>query len=141
VVTPELMDKLRAAYDHWHQTRGAGFSAWIDLMADDFVLRSIGDGAPAMEFSALRRGKEAVHGYFSSLAADWEMIHFTHEDFVVDGDQVVAFGNCAYRHRKTGKVAESPTIHRWRFRDGLAVELFEYYDTAKAFAAAIPDPK
>ncbi len=67
------------------------------------------------------------------------MIFYTVEEFIVDGDKVIMFGRGAYRNQKTGKTAESPIVNRWRFRDGLAVEFFELYDTASAFAAATPD--
>ena len=141
MVTSELMVKLRAAYREWHDSRGASGAKWLALMADDVEVRSAADGGPGMEFSAPRKGKAAMAGYFSALAADWEMIHYTTDEFLVDGDRVVVFGHCAYRNRRTGKTAETVVVNRWRFRDGLAVEYFELYDTAKAFAAATPDPK
>jgi ketosteroid isomerase-like protein len=141
MVTPELLAKLKAAYKEWHDTRGASVATWMALMADDIEMRSIADGAPGMEFSAPRKGKATAYGYFAGLAADWEMLHHTPEEFLVDGDRVVVFGRCAFRNRRTGKTAESPIVNRWRFRDGLAVEYFELYDTAGAFAAATPDAK
>ena len=138
MVTPELMEKLRAAYKAWHETNGQSVETWLALMHDDIVMRSIADGAPGMEFSAPRTGKHTVGDYFATLAADWEMIHYTPEEFLVDGNRVAVFGKCAYRSRKTDKTAESHTAALWRFRDGLAIEYFEMYDTAKAFAAATP---
>jgi ketosteroid isomerase-like protein len=140
MVTPELMTKLRAAYREWHDTRGASAATWMALMADDIVMRSVADGAPGMEFSAPRKGKDTVHHYFTALAAEWEMVHHTPEEFLVDGDRVAVFGKCAFRNRKTGKIADTHVANLWRFRNGLAVEFFELYDTAKAFAAATPDP-
>jgi ketosteroid isomerase-like protein len=141
MVTPELMSKIRAAYKEWHDSRGASVATWIALMADDIHMRSVADGAPGMEFSAPRKGKDTVQHYFYALAADWEMVHYTAEEFYVDGDRVMTYGHCSFRNRKTGKVAESAVLNRWRFHNGLAVEFFEIYDTAKAFAAATPDPK
>lgn len=141
MVTPELMTKLRAAYREWNDTRGASAATWVALMADDIEMRSVADGAPGMEFSAPRKGKATVYHYFTALAADWEMIHYTPEVFLADGDRVAVFGRCAFKNRKTGKTAETAVANLWRFRDGLAVEYFELYDTAKAFAAATPDPK
>jgi ketosteroid isomerase-like protein len=140
MVTPELMAKLKAAYKEWHDTRGKSVATWMALMADDIDMRSVADGAPGMEFSKSRKGKDTIYHYFTALAADWEMVHYTAEEFYVEGDRVMTFGHCAFRNRKTGKTAESAVINRWRFRDGLAVDYFELYDTAKAFAAATPDP-
>jgi ketosteroid isomerase-like protein len=139
VVTPELVAKLKAADREWHDTRGASSAAWLALMADDIHMRSVADGAPGMEFSAPRKGKHTAHDYFAALAAEWEMVHHTAEVFVADGDRVAVFGKCAFRSRKTGKVAETAVANLWTFRDGLAVDYFELYDTARAFAAATPD--
>lgn len=137
---PDTLTKLKSAYQAWHDTRGQSVAVWMELMADDVEMCSAADGAPGMEFSARRKGKDTLQGYFSGLATDWEMIHYTPEEFLVDGDRVVMLGKCAFRNRKTGKVAETAVMNRWRFRDGLAFEYFELYDTAKAFAAATPDP-
>ena len=136
----DLVAKLRAAYQQWHDSRGQNVEAWLVLMSDDVQVHSIADGAQGLEFSAPRQGKAALQGYFSALHADWEMIYYTVDEFVVEGNTVVVFGKCAWRNRRTGKTAESHIINRWRFRDGLAVAYYEYYDTAKAFAATIPDP-
>lgn len=140
MVTSELLAKLKSAYQKWHDTRGQSADEWVTIMADDFAMRSVADGAPGMKFSAPRKGKAAAHDYFSALNEEWEMVYHTADEFLVDGDRVVVFGRVAFRHRGTGKTAESPVVHRWRFRDGQAVEFFEFYDTAKAFAAATPDP-
>jgi ketosteroid isomerase-like protein len=138
--TLDLVAKLRVAYQRWHDTRGQSVADWLALMSDEIQLRSVADGAPGLEFSAPRKGKAAAQVYFSALHTDWEMIYYTVEEFVVAGDTVVVFSKCAWRNRKTGKIAESPIINRLQFRDGLVVEYYEYYDTAKAFAATIPDP-
>lgn len=137
---PAPIEKLRVAYRRWFDTRGGSADDWMELMADDVQLRSLAGGAAGMEFSAPRSGKAALAGYFSSLVADWEMLEHAAEEFVVDGDRVAMFGRCEFRHRRTGKTARSPLIHRIVFRDGLIVEFSEFYDTAKAFAAATPDP-
>lgn len=43
------------------------------------------------------------------------------------------------RFRRTGKVAHSAKADLFRFRDGLFVEFFEFFDTAGALAATQPD--
>jgi ketosteroid isomerase-like protein len=141
VVTPELLEKLKAAHKEWNDTRGRSVAAWLALLAEDIHLRSVADGAPGMEFSAPRKGIEAARGYFSALHADWEMIFHEANRFIVDGDHVVVIGACAWRYRPTGKTVESPIVQHWEFRAGLAVNYFEFYDTAKALAATIPDAK
>ena len=48
----------------------------------------------------------------------------------------VARGSTAWINKKTGKKAETPKVDFWRFRDGKAVEFYEYFDTACVAAAA-----
>jgi ketosteroid isomerase-like protein len=136
---PEIVTRLRTAYQRWHDTRGRSTPEWLEMMADDVKLRSVSDGVERMEFSAPRNGKSELLDYFAALAADWEMLYHLVDEIISDGDNVVVFGRCGYRHRRTGKTVESPLIHRWRFRDGLVAEFYEFYDTAKGLAAATPD--
>ena len=135
----ENVANLRHAYKQWHDTRGGSVQTWLDLMADDVRMRSITDGAGGMEFTKANAGKAAVVAYFDGLAADWEMIHFNADEFIAQGDRVVVLSVVAFRHRKTGKVAESPKADVFRFRDGQVVEFFEFFDTAAALAATRPD--
>ena len=127
--------KLRKAYQLWHDTRGGSVQHWLDLMADDVRMRSITAGAPEMAFTKANHGKSDAARYFAGLAADWEMIHFTPEELIAQGDRVVVLSQVAFRFKKTGRVAESPKADVFRFRDGRIVEFFEFFDTAAALAA------
>jgi ketosteroid isomerase-like protein len=64
------------------------------------------------------------------------MIYYKVDEFIADGDAVVARGSCAWTNKRTGKRAETPKVDFWRFKDGKAVEFYEYFDTAAAAAAA-----
>jgi ketosteroid isomerase-like protein len=130
------VDKLRRAYQAWDETRGASVQQWLELLADDVVIRSLAENEPSLEFAERRRGRAQAEQYFAALAKEWEMIYFSVDEFISEGDRVVAIGRCAWRHRRTGKSVESPKVDIWRFRDGKATEVFELYDTAKAFEAA-----
>jgi ketosteroid isomerase-like protein len=109
-------------------------------MSDDVEMGSLADGKPGMEFSKAVTGKQAAVRYFAELRDAWQMVHFTVDQFIAQGDQVVMRGRCKFKSRLTGKTAESPKADFLRFRNGLIVEYFEFYDTAKAYAAATPDP-
>jgi ketosteroid isomerase-like protein len=130
--------KLRKAYQLWHDTRGGSVQHWLDLMADDVCMRSLPAGVPEMAFTKANRGKAEAADYFAGLAADWEMVHFTPEEFIAQGDRVVVLSTVAFRYRKTAILVESPKADVFRFRDGLVVEFFEFLDTARALAATRP---
>ena len=127
--------RLRAAYRSWHESKGANVRAWLDLIADDACFRSLAGGAAGMEFTRARCGRNEIASYFEEMTAEWEMISFTPEDFIAQADRVAAVGSCAWRSRKTGKVAESAMAHFFTFRDGKVVDVLELFDTAAAIAA------
>jgi ketosteroid isomerase-like protein len=127
---------LKDAYARWHDTKGGSVDHWMALVSDDIQFGSLAQGAPDMTFARAYDNREALRGYFDGLLSEWDMIHYTVDEFVADGDAVFMRGSTAWRNKKTGKVAETPKIDFWRFRDGKAVEYYEYYDTARVFAAA-----
>ena len=137
-VEQENVERLKRAYAHWGEHRAADCSCWTDLAADDLRMRSLGEGAPAMPFTAPRTGKQELVAYLDGLTRDWEMIDHAMDDFIAQGDRVVVIGRAAWRHKGTGKVADTPKVDIWRFRDGQAVEYAEFFDTARAYAAAMP---
>jgi ketosteroid isomerase-like protein len=57
-------------------------------------------------------------------------------DFIAQRDRVVVIGRVAWRNKATGKVADTPKVDIWRFQDGKAVDMIEFYDTVRSFAAA-----
>jgi ketosteroid isomerase-like protein len=137
------LDRLKAAYQLWHESGGQDASKWVDLAADDISMFSLAQGAtPEMEFSRPASGPGTLARYLEALQRDWELLAMVPTEFVVDadGERIVMFGTGQVRFRRSGKVAESPLVHYWRFQDGKAVEFREYYDTAGAFAAAAPNP-
>ena len=127
---------LKDAYARWHDSKGGSVDHWMSLVSDDIQFGSLAQGAPDMTFARAYDNREALRGYFDGLLSEWDMIHYTVDEFVADGDAVFMRGSTAWRNKKTGKVAETPKIDFWRFRDGKAVEYYEYYDTARVFAAA-----
>jgi ketosteroid isomerase-like protein len=131
--------KLREAYQLWNDTKGGSVTHWMDMMAEDVTMRSITDGTDPMPFMKTKHGKAEAAQYFTGMADDWEMLHFRPEEFIAQGDRVVVLSSVAFRHKKSGKVAESPKADVFRFQDGLIVDFFEFFDTAKAFAATQPD--
>ncbi|MDB5307725.1 MAG: hypothetical protein JWO38_1927 [Gemmataceae bacterium] len=133
------VEKLRRAYQMWHDSLGRNHEAWLAILDEDVVMGSLADGAAGMKFSAPRRGHAEVRRYFAELAEDWEMLFYNADEFVETGDRIVMIGRGAWRSRKTGKEVESPLATVWRFRDGKAIEYFEFYDTAKAYFATQPE--
>jgi ketosteroid isomerase-like protein len=129
--TMNNIEKLQHAYQVWHDGRGANEGVWLELMAEDVVLRSLGGGVAALDFSATRHGRAEAEFYFADLRASWEMIYYAADEFIAEDDRVVMVGRCAWRSRVTGKAGivphpfrpggrtfnpGRPRRRRWRYR-------------------------
>jgi ketosteroid isomerase-like protein len=132
------IERLKAAYKAWHETKGEDASVWLDLMDDDFRLMSIGEETRGLAFAKERNSREEAVRYLAGLLEEWRLVHWTPETFVREGDRIAMFGRCAWVNRATGKSAECRIAHLWTFRDGKAIELTEIFDSARAAAAATP---
>lgn len=103
---------VRNAYRRWDESKGADNAVWLSLFADNVRLRSL-----------------------AGIAADWEMVHYTPERFIAQGDDLVVLCSCAWKHRRTGKVMESLKSDFFQFSGDKVVDFLELYDTAKAIDA------
>lgn len=133
------LKNLKLAYRAWHDSRGADKHRWLDLMADHVSIRGVDEQSAGLRFATDRRSREEAVEYFTAILEDWEMIHWTPDVFVDDGERIAMFGHCSWRNRATGKAAEGATAHLWHFEDGKIVEFRDVFDTARAVAAATPD--
>ncbi|WP_315831547.1 nuclear transport factor 2 family protein [Bradyrhizobium prioriisuperbiae] len=128
---------LEEAYHQWQETRGDSVDHWLGIVDDDIQFGSLAEGEAPMAFATSYTRRDQLGAYFTGLLNDWSMVHYTTKEFVAQGDTVVMRGSCAWTNKRTSKTVETPKIDFWRFRDGKAVEYYEYYDTAKVYAAAI----
>jgi ketosteroid isomerase-like protein len=133
--TKQNVARLQRAYQLWNETRGGSVDHWMDLMSDDVVIHPPGGLDAGSGFFRKYHGKADAFAYFSALADSWEMVHFTPEEFIGDGGRVVVLSRAAFRHLKTGKVADSLKADVFLFRDGVIVEYRDFFDTACAMAA------
>ena len=129
---------IRRAYQDWDNSKGAGTEFMENLFHRDVRLTSLADGAPTVEFTSSRSGKEDFFAYIDGLTRDWEMIYYRVDDYIAQGDRVVAIGSTSWRNKKTRKILTTPKVDIWRMKNGKAIEFAEYYDTAKLIAAAQP---
>ena len=127
---------LKEAYRQWHDTKGESVDHWLTLMTDDVKFRSLAEGTKPMEFTRTSSCKSDVQRYFAGLTEDWQMNYYRMDEYIAQGDRVVALGSCSFKHKKTGKILETPKADFHKFRDGKICEFFELYDTAQALGVA-----
>ena len=134
--TQSNLEKLKAAYRAWHDSKGASIETWLALMAEAVDFRSLAAGMHGVPWMTNRTSREDVRHYLAGLTAAFAMEHYTVERFVCQDDHIVMIGSTAWRNKATGKRLDTPKVDVWRFANGKAVAFFEYYDTAKLAASA-----
>jgi ketosteroid isomerase-like protein len=130
------IELLKEAYKKWNDTKAGSVDHWLALMTDDVEFRSLAGGAERMEFTRTSTCKDEVKRYFAELTSQWEMKHYVIDEYIAQGERVVALGTCSFKNKKTGKILETPKADFHRFRDGKICEFFELYDTAQAISCA-----
>mgnify|MGYP001793603572 CR=1 FL=1 len=128
---------LRDSYRLWSERNPEAAHRWMELLDDKIQWRSLADGAPGMEFTSACDCKEGVAKYFEELGKNWDMIQYRVDEFIAQGDRVVALSNCEWKNKKTGKTVKSLKADVFRMKNSKIVEFFEFYDTAKAYNATV----
>ena len=90
-----------------------------------------------MQFTGPSSNKTEVEQYFKGLTSEWLMNDYRVDEYIAEGDRVVALCHVSFKHRKTGKTLVTPKADFHKFREGKICEFFEFYDTAKALAATL----
>jgi hypothetical protein len=130
---------LREAYRRWRDTKGGSADEILALFDDRVEMRSVLDADLPSELAGIHRSRAEAAEYFAALARDWEMLDYVVDQFVADGeygDDVVAIGRCAWRHRSTGAEVDSPKVDIWHFEFGKVTRFTEMFDSL-AFARAV----
>ena len=80
-------------------------------------------------------GKEQLQSFFVKVNELLESNRFDIQNYVAQGDTVVAIGEYNWTSKVTGKEFEASFVHVVTIRDGRVCKFREYTDTAKAVAA------
>jgi ketosteroid isomerase-like protein len=121
---------VRQAYENFGQGNIPGVLA---LLAETVQWRLPEmDGVP---FAGERHGRDQVGRFFALLGETQEPHQFEPQQFIAQGDTVVALGRYTWRVKKTGRTFSSEWVHVFTIREGRIVAFREHLDTAAAVAA------
>jgi ketosteroid isomerase-like protein len=125
---------LAEAYRRWYDSRGGSADHWMSICDENIKFGSLAQGAPKIAYMTEYNARDELGRYFDGLKHDWEMIEYRVDQMVAQGDRVVMLGYCSWRYKRNGQVVSTPKADAWRFKDGKAVEFYEYFDTAQLHA-------
>jgi ketosteroid isomerase-like protein len=92
-------------------------------------------GPAAIPYAGTMRGKTEIQRYFDELIGTQTNPSLTIEEFVAQGENVVAIGRYTAEIKATGKRIESPVILTFKLKDGKIARHMVIGDTA-ALASA-----
>jgi ketosteroid isomerase-like protein len=88
-----------------------------------------------MPVAGRRRGREEVARLFSTLNEQEDVLLFQPEEYVAQGDKVIALIKYRGRVKSTGKPVEADLVHVFTFHNGKVKSFREFYDTAAVLDA------
>ena len=75
-------------------------------------------------------GPQAVlENVFMKLGTEWEGYAAVPQEYVVQGETVVALGEYSGKFKKTGKSMKAPFVHVWKFKGGKVASFRQHTDT------------
>lgn len=75
-------------------------------------------------------GPDAVlENVFMKLGTEWDGFAAVPNEFIADGETVIALGDYKGTFKATGKSVTAPFVHIWRFRDGKVATFRQLTDT------------
>ncbi len=123
---------IRATYEGPSEQNGKNLLA---ALAPDAVWVE----AAGFPYAGTYTGPESiVANVFQRLATEWSDYRAVVESYVVDGDQVVAFGVYSGVYNETGKSMRAAFAHHYRLRDGKIVRMVQYVDSHLVQQALLP---
>lgn len=128
------LDNLNVVRDAYLAYRERNFDALRDCLAKDVRWFAIGP-PDLIPTAGTRYGHNQVEQYFAILYGRENIQSFEPEEFIVEGDKVVAMGKLERRVDSTGSLVQSSWAHVFSVRNGKITDFRSFYDTAAAVAA------
>jgi uncharacterized protein len=89
---------------------------------------------PSLPLGGVYRGHDAVRSLLEEGYRRLDDPQFALEEFLDAGEHVVYLGRLRARTRDTARQLDFPVAFVWTLRDGKAIRMREYSDTAKELA-------
>jgi ketosteroid isomerase-like protein len=121
---------VRQAYENF---KTGNLKAVLDIFSES--VEWIQPQVERIPFSGKRTGRDQVAQFFAMMTDAQQPVRFEPQEFIAQGDRVVALGQYRWRVKATGREWESDWAHVYTIRDGKVTRFQEYTDTALAAVA------
>ena len=127
------MSNLQIVQDAYGKFAVGDIPGLIGLLSNDVHWQ-----VPEIEnakFGGKHHGHAGVGAFFGALVADENITVFEPQEFICEGDKVVALGKSASTVHSTGKSYETDWVHIFTVNDGKITKFHEFFDNAAATRA------
>ena len=131
-ITTENLETVKGLYESFAEGDIEAIRSLMDPHVELHEPKGIAGGGTHHGFD------EIVENVFSRLGTQWVDVSVVPEQYVADGNTVVALHTWRGTYSKTGKTVEYPNAHVFDFKEGKIVQWRSYADTA-LFNAALED--
>ncbi|HRH50208.1 MAG TPA: nuclear transport factor 2 family protein [Panacibacter sp.] len=99
----------------------------LNVISDDIIWDT--PGPRLIPWAGVRRGKAGAIDFFQQVGSSTTYEKFEPQTFIEEADTVVASGVGHFTTKTTGKKGISPWIMVWTFKDGVATQVKNHWDT------------
>ena len=118
-------DLAQALYDYFGQ---GNVPAILDMCSDDIKWTCPGP-TDILPYAQVFKGKKGVEEFFTQIYANKDFPSFEINEYISEGNKVVALGHWDAKSKKTGNPYSGDWAMVFHFRDGKLCEHKEYYDS------------
>lgn len=127
-------DNVRIVKDAYDAFKRGDIEALLSKLSEDVEWITPGP-TDIMPAAGTRKGRDGVKEFFSTLAAQEDVELFEPQEYIAQGDKVVAISKYRGRVKATGRTADAELVHVFEIKDGKVKRFKEYYDTASVLPA------
>ena len=128
----EATNLARQTYDAFFR---GDIDGLLELYTEDMDWEVLGPSS--LPTAGPHIGKEQVRAFFGKVNDLLVSENFDVQQYVVQGDTVVALGEYTWTSKVTGRVFDAQFVHVITIRDGKICKFREYTDTAAAVEAMV----
>lgn len=119
-------EMVKALYDAF----AAGNVPFIlESVSEDFTWQDPCDSS-VVPYGGIHKGRSGFGEFFQKLGGSAETMLWEVNDYVCEGNKVVAAGRHGFKTKNTGKSVTADWAMIWTFEEGIPVSGRSYYDTS-----------
>jgi uncharacterized protein len=127
-------ENVRTVMEAYSSFQNGDIEGVLQALSDDIVW--ITPGPPElMPVAGKRRGRHEVAEFFSTLGEQQDVELFEIQEYIAQGNKVIALIKYRGRVKTTGRMVEADLVHIFTFDRGKVKRFQEYYDTAAVLDA------